>query len=211
MQLLLVCASAAAAAMHCSGLQLSFVVWNLQGQITQIQSYKIATADVFTYTDPVDGSVAENQGIRYIFDDGSRFVFRLSGEDVGLPHTQSLQIATGSSQHELHGHVCAHMLSTAVIKAELLKHMLDRITPVSRDCRCCQDSRSTKTKPSGCAGTGSSGATIRMYIEKFVPSDAGDDALGLDTAEAVAPLVKAALTASNLVKLTGRDKPTVIT
>ena len=50
-----------------------------------------------------------------------------------------------------------------------------------------------------------------MYIEKFVPSDAGHDALSLDTAEAVAPLVKAALTASNLVKLTGRDKPTVIT
>ena len=61
------------------------------------------------------------------------------------------------------------------------------------------------------AGTGSSGATIRMYIEKFVDSSAGQDALSLDTAEAVKPLVKAALTASNLVKLTGRDKPTVIT
>ena len=51
----------------------------VQGVITQIQSFKIATADVFSFKDPVDGSVAENQGIRYIFDDGSRFVFRLSG------------------------------------------------------------------------------------------------------------------------------------
>lgn len=36
-------------------------------------------SDVFSYTNPVDGSISENQGIRYIFDDGSRFVFRLSG------------------------------------------------------------------------------------------------------------------------------------
>ena len=50
-----------------------------QGVITQIQSFKIETADVFSFKDPVDGSVSENQGIRYIFDDGSRFVFRLSG------------------------------------------------------------------------------------------------------------------------------------
>ena len=50
-----------------------------------------------------------------------------------------------------------------------------------------------------------------MYIENFVDSSAGPDALGLDTAEAVAPLVKAALTTSDLARLTGRDKPTVIT
>mmetsp|Transcript_59288 Transcript_59288/g.89445 ORF Transcript_59288/g.89445 Transcript_59288/m.89445 type:complete len:172 (-) Transcript_59288:102-617(-) len=38
--------------------------------------------DVFEYTDPVDGSVSKNQGIRIIFDDGSRIVFRLSGTGV---------------------------------------------------------------------------------------------------------------------------------
>ncbi|MEA2094026.1 MAG: alpha-D-glucose phosphate-specific phosphoglucomutase, partial [Pseudomonadota bacterium] len=36
-------------------------------------------ADNFAYTDPVDGSVAENQGIRIGFSDGSRIVYRLSG------------------------------------------------------------------------------------------------------------------------------------
>jgi phosphoglucomutase len=36
-------------------------------------------ADNFSYTDPVDGSVSENQGIRIGFSDGSRIVFRLSG------------------------------------------------------------------------------------------------------------------------------------
>ena len=36
-------------------------------------------ADDFAYTDPVDGSVTERQGIRIGFDDGARIVFRLSG------------------------------------------------------------------------------------------------------------------------------------
>lgn len=41
--------------------------------------YKIATADDFTYVDPVDGSVAKKQGIRFLMEDGSRIIFRLSG------------------------------------------------------------------------------------------------------------------------------------
>ncbi|WP_206239751.1 alpha-D-glucose phosphate-specific phosphoglucomutase [Novosphingobium terrae] len=39
----------------------------------------IATADSFAYTDPVDGSVSKNQGLRILFEGGSRIVFRLSG------------------------------------------------------------------------------------------------------------------------------------
>ncbi|CAN1138260.1 Phosphoglucomutase, cytoplasmic [Linum perenne] len=40
---------------------------------------KISHADEFEYKDPVDGSVSAHQGIRYLFEDGSRLVFRLSG------------------------------------------------------------------------------------------------------------------------------------
>ena len=40
---------------------------------------EIATADDFSYTDPVDGSVATAQGIRIGLKDGSRVVYRLSG------------------------------------------------------------------------------------------------------------------------------------
>jgi len=40
---------------------------------------KVAEADNFAYTDPVDGSQAKNQGVRFVFEDGSRIVFRLSG------------------------------------------------------------------------------------------------------------------------------------
>ncbi|OJW75858.1 MAG: alpha-D-glucose phosphate-specific phosphoglucomutase [Sphingomonadales bacterium 63-6] len=39
----------------------------------------VAGADSFAYTDPVDGSVSANQGIRVLFEGGSRIVFRLSG------------------------------------------------------------------------------------------------------------------------------------
>jgi phosphoglucomutase len=45
----------------------------------KLGGYTVATADDFTYTDPVDGSVSEHQGIRIIMDGGARIVFRLSG------------------------------------------------------------------------------------------------------------------------------------
>jgi len=41
--------------------------------------YEVAFSDDFSYTDPVDGSISEHQGIRIGFTDGSRMVFRLSG------------------------------------------------------------------------------------------------------------------------------------
>lgn len=36
-------------------------------------------ADEFEYSDPIDGSVAQHQGVRLLFSDGSRIVFRRSG------------------------------------------------------------------------------------------------------------------------------------
>ncbi|QWF70923.1 alpha-D-glucose phosphate-specific phosphoglucomutase [Methylomonas paludis] len=42
-------------------------------------SYTVKFADEFSYTDPVDHSVSNHQGIRIGFSDGSRIVFRLSG------------------------------------------------------------------------------------------------------------------------------------
>ena len=40
---------------------------------------RIESADEFAYDDPVDGSRAEGQGLRILFDRGGRIVFRLSG------------------------------------------------------------------------------------------------------------------------------------
>ncbi len=39
----------------------------------------VKLSDDFAYTDPVDGSVSKGQGIRILFEDDSRIVFRLSG------------------------------------------------------------------------------------------------------------------------------------
>jgi len=41
--------------------------------------YAIAKADNFEYVDPIDKSVSSNQGLRLLFQDGSRIIFRLSG------------------------------------------------------------------------------------------------------------------------------------
>ncbi|MER8991360.1 alpha-D-glucose phosphate-specific phosphoglucomutase [Mesorhizobium sp. M0074] len=46
---------------------------------TSVRGMTIASADDFAYHDPVDGSVSKNQGIRVLFEGGSRVVFRLSG------------------------------------------------------------------------------------------------------------------------------------
>lgn len=95
----------------------------------------VLSADDFSYRDPVDGATSARQGLRVLFDDGARIVYRLSG-------------------------------------------------------------------------TGTEGATIRIYIESR-ESDAAR--LDLDVADALAPLVDAALALSELPQRTGRTAPTVIT
>ncbi|CAH0496936.1 alpha-D-glucose phosphate-specific phosphoglucomutase [Novosphingobium sp. CECT 9465] len=42
-------------------------------------SLTVSTADNFSYLDPVAGSTSRNQGVRVLFEGGSRVVFRLSG------------------------------------------------------------------------------------------------------------------------------------
>lgn len=60
------------------------------------------------------------------------------------------------------------------------------------------------------SGTGSVGATVRIYIEKYTPPE--DEAgLALETAEALQPLIDLGLQLSQVRELTGRDAPTVIT
>lgn len=57
---------------------------NLRESLSRLPSRQfgethIATADDFSYTDPVDGSVSTKQGVRVAFSDGARIVLRLSG------------------------------------------------------------------------------------------------------------------------------------
>lgn len=57
---------------------------NLHAQLPTLKGRKfnvreVEYSDDFSYTDPIDGSVSNNQGVRIGFTDGSRIVFRLSG------------------------------------------------------------------------------------------------------------------------------------
>lgn len=58
------------------------------------------------------------------------------------------------------------------------------------------------------SGTGTSGATIRIYFEKYEPDTAKQND---DSQHALQTLINAALQISQLAELTGRDKPSVIT
>jgi len=60
------------------------LIENLRNQLATLPgksfgALKVETADDFAYHDPVDQSVSRNQGIRILFEGGSRVVFRLSG------------------------------------------------------------------------------------------------------------------------------------
>jgi len=100
--------------------------------------FVLSKCDEFSYKDPVDGSVSNNQGWRFLLADGSRFVFRLSG-------------------------------------------------------------------------TGSSGATVRLYLEKYTPPTEGKQALLLSSNEALRNLVDTALEFAQVNAILGRKEPTVIT
>ncbi|WP_025292695.1 alpha-D-glucose phosphate-specific phosphoglucomutase [Sphingomonas sanxanigenens] len=58
------------------------------------------------------------------------------------------------------------------------------------------------------SGTGTQGATLRLYIERYEP--AGGD-LGLEPGDALAPLIAAAEQLASIREFTGMDEPSVIT
>lgn len=60
------------------------VITHIKAQFTSLPGqvfgqYTVKSCDDFSYHDPIDGSVSHHQGIRVLFTDGSRIVFRLSG------------------------------------------------------------------------------------------------------------------------------------
>ena len=57
------------------------------------------------------------------------------------------------------------------------------------------------------SGTGTVGATLRLYLEKY---EAGDGTLDGDLQEILAPIAKIAAEITNLNDLTGRSAPSTI-
>lgn len=95
----------------------------------------IETADDFSYIDPIDHSISEKQGLRLLFADGSRIIFRLSG-------------------------------------------------------------------------TGTVGATLRIYFDRYEPDPKKHN---LDPQTALSDLISFASEIASITKMTGMEKPTVIT
>ena len=58
------------------------------------------------------------------------------------------------------------------------------------------------------SGTGTEGATLRVYLERYEPDPARQD---LDTQDALSDLVAAAEAVAGIRQRTGREAPTVIT
>lgn len=58
------------------------------------------------------------------------------------------------------------------------------------------------------SGTGTSGATVRVYLERYVPADGDLDA---DVTKILAPIAAAADAIAGIARHTGRDSPDVVT
>jgi len=58
------------------------------------------------------------------------------------------------------------------------------------------------------SGTGTSGATLRMYLERYAP---GPEGMDLDTQQALAPVIEAAREIAGLARHLGRTAPDVVT
>ncbi|KAI2661571.1 Phosphoglucomutase-like protein 5 [Labeo rohita] len=64
--------------------------------------YSVEKADNFEYIDPVDGSVSRKQGLRIIFTDSSRIIFRLSGSTAGTGATVRIYAESYERDPERH-------------------------------------------------------------------------------------------------------------
>ena len=94
-------------------------------------SYSVKTCDDFSYLDSIDGSISHNQGIRILFEDGSRIVFRLSGTGTeGATIRIYLEaFEPDSSKHHLDAQVAlAEMIQIALLISQL-KEKTGRDTP----------------------------------------------------------------------------------
>lgn len=86
---------------------------------TLVNGLSITAADDFSYTDPVDGSQSDHQGIRILFGDSARLVFRLSGTGtVGATlRVYMEQFEEDSSRHDEEAQT---LLSSLALVAEQL-------------------------------------------------------------------------------------------
>ncbi|KAL8519444.1 hypothetical protein ACS0TY_010396 [Phlomoides rotata] len=94
-------------------------------------SYTLQFADDFTYTDPVDGSVVSKQGVRFVFTDGSRIIFRLSGTGSAGATVRIYveQFEPDASKHDVDAQAALKPLIDLALSTSKLKEFTGREEP----------------------------------------------------------------------------------
>lgn len=93
---------------------------------TEVSGLTITAADEFAYTDPVDGSKSEQQGLRIIFGDSARIVLRLSGTGT-VGATLRIYMETFENNPDRLNQDTQQMLSPLVQAAEQLAGVSARL------------------------------------------------------------------------------------
>ena len=93
--------------------------------------YTIKTCDDFSYTDPIDGSISTKQGLRVLFSDGSRIVFRLSGTGTSGATLRIYLEAfePDTSKHDLDAQIALAEMIQIALQISELKQRTGRDTP----------------------------------------------------------------------------------
>ncbi len=92
---------------------------------SKLDDFTVDYADDFSYTDPIDGSVSEKQGIRIGFTDGSRIIFRLSGTGT-VGATLRLYLECYEADPEKHNQETASVMQPLVSIANRLAEIRQR-------------------------------------------------------------------------------------
>jgi phosphoglucomutase len=92
---------------------------------TDLDGRQVEFADDFAYTDPVDSSVSAHQGIRIVFTDGSRIVFRLSGTGTAGA-TLRVYLEYYEADPALQNQATADVMAPLVKLAETLAQIVER-------------------------------------------------------------------------------------
>uniref|UniRef100_A0A0E0M660 Uncharacterized protein n=1 Tax=Oryza punctata TaxID=4537 RepID=A0A0E0M660_ORYPU len=94
-------------------------------------NYTLQFADDFSYTDPVDGSTVSKQGLRFVFTDGSRMIFRLSGTgSAGATIRMYIeQFESDASKHDLDAQIALKPLIDLALSISKLKDFTGRDKP----------------------------------------------------------------------------------
>lgn len=112
------------------------VLQNVRSQFTTLPGTELAgrlikACDDFTYTDPIDGSISKNQGVRILFEDGSRIIFRLSGTGTSGAtirlYLESFEADTG--KHGLDAQVALAEMIIAADSVSKLRELSGRDKP----------------------------------------------------------------------------------